>query len=127
MSKSSFRNSSLNYTSSPKNNSNIILNSFNLKNAIANAEINNFNNNKNKRNQINIISVSNSQKKLLIPEYSVKKPLIQNSYLSFNKNSFNNNNTNHKNEIFMTLLNVNKLSFSFERNNNKNKKNFKKF
>ena len=124
MSKSSFRNSSLNYTSSPKNNSNIILNSFNLKNAIAKAELNNFNNNKNKRNQINIISVSNSQKKLLIAEYSVKKPLIQNSYLSFNKNSFNNNNTNHKNEIFMTLPNVNKLSFSLERNNNKNKKKF---
>ena len=111
--KSSFKNSSISYT---KNNSNIVLNSLNLKNAISNTEVNNENN---KKTIINLISVSNSQKRLLIPEYyDIKKSYIQNSYISFNKNNFENN-------FFLTSRKqCEKINFSLEKNNKNNKKKF---
>ncbi len=115
--KSSFKNSSI---SNPKNNSNIIFNSLNLKNAISNTELNNKDN---KKTIINLISVSNSEKRLLIPEYyDVQKPYIQNSYMSFNKNNFENN-------FFLTSSNrqtkqYEKIDFSLEKNNKNNKKKF---
>ncbi len=90
-SKSSIKNSS--FSSNQINNNNNetgISNSFYLKNAIANIkfDINNKKNNT-KKNQINLLRVSNSEKKLLIPEYSVEKPFILNSYFNFNKNNNN--------------------------------------
>ena len=91
-SKSSIKNSS--FSSNQINNFNNetgISNSLNLKNAIANINFDNNNNkkNNNKKNQINLLRVSNSEKKLLIPEYSVEKPFILNSYFNFNKNNNN--------------------------------------
>jgi len=111
--KSCFKNSSTSYT---KNNSNSILNSLNLKNAISNIDINNKNN---KKTLINLISVSNSEKRLLIPDYyDIKKPYIQNSYVSFNKkNNFENKN------LFLTSTNRERnIDFSLEKNKNNKKK-----
>ncbi len=109
MSKTSFKNSNLSLPNSSRNNKKIVNDNINLKNAIANTELNDTK--KYKKNQINICTVSNSEKKLLIPEYSVKKPLIQDSYLSFNKKYTLNYDT------FITLP---KLKFILKRNS-KNK------
>ena len=110
-SKSSIKNSS--FSSNQINNNNNetgISNSFYLKNAIANIkfDINNKKNNT-KKNQINLLRVSNSEKKLLIPEYSVEKPFILNSYFNFNKKN------NNDNFDFPNILNDKNLSC----NNNK--------
>ena len=111
-SKSSIKNSS--FSSNQINNFNNetgISNSLNLKNAIANINFDNNNNkkNNNKKNQINLLRVSNSEKKLLIPEYSVEKPFILNSYFNFNKKN------NNDNFDFPNILNDKNLSC----NNNK--------
>ena len=111
-SKSSIKNSS--FSSNQINNFNNetgISNSLNLKNAIANINFDNNNNkkNNNKKNQINLLRVSNSEKKLLIPEYSVEKNFILNSYFNFNKKN------NNDNFDFPNILNDKNLSC----NNNK--------
>ena len=111
-SKSSIKNSS--FSSNQINNINNetgMSNSFYLKNAIANINFDNNNNkkNNNKKNQINLLRVSNSEKKLLIPEYSVEKPFILNSYFNFNKKN------NNDNFDFPNILNDKNLSC----NNNK--------
>ena len=105
ISKSSFKTSNISLGTSPRNNTKIINDNLNLKNAIANTELNDIK--KHKKNQINIVTVTDSEKKLLIPEYSVKKPLIQDSYLNFNKK----NNLNY--ETFITLP---KLKFTLKKN-----------
>ena len=109
MSKSSFKTSNLSLPNSSRNNTKIVNDNINLKNAIANIELND--SKKHKKNHINIVTVSNSEKKLLIPEYSVKKPLIQDSYLSFNK-TYNLN--------YDTFITLPKLKFTLKRNS-KNK------
>ena len=109
MSKTSFKNSNLSLPNSSRNNKKIVNDNINLKNAIANTELNDTK--KFKKNKINIYTVSNSEKKLLIPEYSVKKPLIQDSYLSFNK-TYNLN--------YDTFITLPKLKFILKRNS-KNK------
>ena len=110
-SKSSIKNSS--FSSNQINNINNetgMSNSFYLKNAIANINFDNNNKkNNNKKNQINLLRVSNSEKKLLIPEYSVEKPFILNSYFNFNRNN------NNDNCDFPKILNDKNLSY----NNNK--------
>ena len=104
MSKTSFKNSNLSLPNSSRNNKKIVNDNINLKNAIANTELNDTK--KFKKNKINIYTVSNSEKKLLIPEYSVKKPLIQDSYLSFNK-TYNLN--------YDTFITLPKLKFTLEK------------
>ena len=87
-------NNNINNNNSNNNNNEngIMSNSFYIKNAIANVNFGESDNKKNnKKNQINLLRVSASEKQLLIPEYSVQKPFILNSYLNFNKKNINNN------------------------------------
>ncbi len=87
-------NNNINNNNSNNNNNEngIMSNSFYIKNAIANVKFGESDNKKNnKKNQINLLRVSASEKQLLIPEYSVQKPFILNSYLNFNKKNINNN------------------------------------
>ncbi len=116
MSASNFKNSNLSLNLNSKENNYNVLNTFNLKNAIANAELDNSNLKKNKKNKINILTISNSEKKLLIPEYSVQKPLIQKSYLNFNKKKLKNNN-----EFFITSPNFNKKLNCFNKKSSNQK------
>ena len=86
ISKSSNKTSNFSTSQNNVNNieNNIISNSFYIKNAIANINLGNLTKN-NKKNQITLLKVSNSEKQLLLPEYSVEKPFILNSYLNFNQ------------------------------------------
>ena len=149
MSKSSIKTSS--FSTHPVNNNNLnnfnnenVSNSIYLKNAIAN--INFDDNKKAKKNQINLLTVSNSQKQLLIPEYSVEKPFIMNSYLNFHKknptqsnlnlpiinkeknlfdnmNNNNNNNNNDNNNNYNNKDNINNYTNNVHNNNNNNDNN----
>ena len=86
ISKSSNKTSNFSTSQNNVNNieNNIISNSFYIKNAIANINLGNLTKN-NKKNHITLLKVSNSEKQLLLPEYSVEKPFILNSYLNFNQ------------------------------------------
>ncbi len=117
MSKSSIKTSS--FSTHPVNNNNLnnfnsenVSNSIYLKNAIANIKFDD--NKKAKKNQINLLTVSNSQKQLLIPEYSVEKPFIMNSYLNFHKKNPTQSNLN------LPIINKEKNLFDNMNNNNNN-------
>ncbi len=120
MSKSSIKTSS--FSTHPVNNNNLnnfnsenVSNSIYLKNAIANIKFDD--NKKAKKNQINLLTVSNSQKQLLIPEYSVEKPFIMNSYLNFHKKNPTQSNLN------LPIINKEKNLFDNMNNNNNNNDN----
>ncbi len=85
ISKSSIKTSNFSTSQNIINNvENNMSNSLYIKNAIANINLDNLQKT-NKKNQIALLKVSNSEKQLLLPEYSVEKSFILNSYLNFNQ------------------------------------------
>ena len=121
ISKSSNKTSNFSTSQNNVNNieNNIISNSFYIKNAIANINLGNLTKN-NKKNQITLLKVSNSEKQLLLPEYSVEKPFILNSYLNFNQKKINDshfdfpkiNKENSYNKRQNISLSLNRKSFN---------------
>ena len=121
ISKSSIKTSNFSTSQNNINNieNSIMSNSFYIKNAIANINLDNLNLKKNnKKNQISLLKVSNSEKQLLIPEYRVEKPFILNSYLNFNHNNIKTPNFDFP-EIFKKI--------SYKRRNNSSSLNRKSF